>query len=994
MQTLPLPRLCLLVTFVAAAGLQFVRAQQARTASPPVPTEEKLIELSPFEVRTEKDTGYSAQNTTSGSRLNTSLADTPAAISVFTKEFIEDIGATKVEDLVEYSINSRSNFLEGANLNSDSPQGQGNALTNNDAILSVRGIAGASRFSNAFQSSVSQDTFNLERAELTRGPNSVLAGVGQPGGGFNVGTKKADVNRQTVTASFRFGSWDETRATLDINQPVVTKKLALRINTASTDANGWRPFTYNQEQRHQFNVRWQPAKNTRVDVEYELGRREYAVAPQTGLVDQITPWIAAGRQRDTVVGQPTGAAGTAAAAALTAGGMQLLTNQNSLVYDTTTGVIYNARNQSVSAPVGTGDNAKHLFDFNLAPREIFTGGPGYGTSNDYDRYHATLSHELVRDLFVEAAFNREVVDNLARNTIEGAGNVILVDPNAFLPSGAPNPHAGEFYTEGQVIQRRRKTNNDDYRLSASYDLEPARRWRWAERWIGRQRVAGMFQSRQAGSIENQQEEVLIQNPFATTSPDEGNGNLNRLRRRTYLGTSLTSPTGQIGLHDYRAFPVNGLNAVTSSGAPIVTLPISTTFVPFGQTRDTFRRTNSTLYVWQGNLLFDRLVATVGYREDRVRTILPDTTLRAAPFPPFTQGVLIPGRSNQTTSGGGITRTQGLVAKPLSWVSLFYNRSSSFDVPAQTVVIFNNVPPPSSRGLTGDYGAKFSLLNGKVFATVTRYETSANDQTGNTGVQNFVTNANLIWDTLEFAGVPEAIGTTVFANGRTFDRISTGWEFEVTANLTANWRLILNYSANKTLQSNHAKEIIDYYDQFTPLYTAGTRGRLIIGGTPGQLAANAIDATDAVTTIAERLQEVRADFQDQFISPDGVRQLGQPVDQGNVRTTYAFREGVLRGVSVGGGARWRGERVIGYTSTDPAVRREIRGDPTVTVDFNASYRRKVGLLGRKCDLTIQLNVNNTLNDDDLIITRTFADGTPRTFSSPAPIQWFVTTTVRF
>src|SRR4051812_23490163 len=37
------------------------------------PGDEKTIELSPFEVRPDEDTGYQAMNTTSGSRLATSL---------------------------------------------------------------------------------------------------------------------------------------------------------------------------------------------------------------------------------------------------------------------------------------------------------------------------------------------------------------------------------------------------------------------------------------------------------------------------------------------------------------------------------------------------------------------------------------------------------------------------------------------------------------------------------------------------------------------------------------------------------------------------------------------------------------------------------------------------------------------------------------------------------------------------------------------------------
>ena len=92
-----------LLTF--ASGLPLFG--QATPATPPAPStpESDTLQLSPFEVRTDKDTGYTATNTLAGSRLNTSLRDTPAAISVFTKEFLDDIGAINVTEALEYGLN-------------------------------------------------------------------------------------------------------------------------------------------------------------------------------------------------------------------------------------------------------------------------------------------------------------------------------------------------------------------------------------------------------------------------------------------------------------------------------------------------------------------------------------------------------------------------------------------------------------------------------------------------------------------------------------------------------------------------------------------------------------------------------------------------------------------------------------------------------------------------------------------------------------------------
>lgn len=83
------------------------------------PAEEKAVELSPFEVRSDDDVGYQAMNTTSGSRLGTALRDTAASISPFTPEFLSDIAATNVNEMLAYAANAELNSgdAEGAGFN-------------------------------------------------------------------------------------------------------------------------------------------------------------------------------------------------------------------------------------------------------------------------------------------------------------------------------------------------------------------------------------------------------------------------------------------------------------------------------------------------------------------------------------------------------------------------------------------------------------------------------------------------------------------------------------------------------------------------------------------------------------------------------------------------------------------------------------------------------------------------------------------------------------
>src|SRR4029079_7064115 len=71
------------------------------------------------------------------------------------------------------------------------------------------------------------DTYNTSRVEFSRGPNSILFGLGQPGGTFNVQSRTAETGRSVMSLGLQAGSWDDLRATIDVNTPLIRNKLAL-----------------------------------------------------------------------------------------------------------------------------------------------------------------------------------------------------------------------------------------------------------------------------------------------------------------------------------------------------------------------------------------------------------------------------------------------------------------------------------------------------------------------------------------------------------------------------------------------------------------------------------------------------------------------------------------------------------------------------------------------------------------------------------------------
>src|SRR5215213_573822 len=103
---------------LALASAGFAQTSPSPATKPTTAPDETVV-LSPFEVVPD-DKGYQAGNTTSGSRLNASLKDTAASISVFTPEFLSDIAANNISEMLAYATNVAGEF-EDSNGGFNSP---------------------------------------------------------------------------------------------------------------------------------------------------------------------------------------------------------------------------------------------------------------------------------------------------------------------------------------------------------------------------------------------------------------------------------------------------------------------------------------------------------------------------------------------------------------------------------------------------------------------------------------------------------------------------------------------------------------------------------------------------------------------------------------------------------------------------------------------------------------------------------------------------------
>ena len=90
-------RLLGLTALLAGSLSAQTTAPNPSSSSSPTETPDDVITLSPFVVSATQDTGYQASSTLAGTRLSTPVKDLGASISIYTRDFLNDIGATMPE---------------------------------------------------------------------------------------------------------------------------------------------------------------------------------------------------------------------------------------------------------------------------------------------------------------------------------------------------------------------------------------------------------------------------------------------------------------------------------------------------------------------------------------------------------------------------------------------------------------------------------------------------------------------------------------------------------------------------------------------------------------------------------------------------------------------------------------------------------------------------------------------------------------------------------
>jgi len=982
-------------------------AVPADPAPKPAPSDDTLIVLSPFQVSSAKDNGYLARETLAGSRLKTSLRDVSSQVSVMTPEFLQDIGAVTLDEALRYSLN-----VENPKEYYDATGANNTSLTLNpfSGQSRTRGLASSSTTHDFFPAYVPIDTYNTERFTFTSGPNAILFGSGNPAGSIDSSLKRARHNKTEVNVELRADSEQGLRGSLDVNQPIWKNVFAVRVAGLKARTEEFRKPNFEKTGRTFVTATFDPARWVSIRGWYEDVRIDREPVRNTLVKDRVSAWIAAGRP---IFNNALGATLPANSNTPTVANYSPTflpftgtTATSRQVYVTGQGTFVSPAywtNTVITRGFDTTLSGADGFDHSVNNDTIFpsdTNITGNGLQNRLRAYTRGGSIELnpLKNFFIEIGFNEEDYKQRFVEFGDTGATTLLVDANRYLPDGLTlNPNSGRYYIQGTVASGTAWNHDRNGRITASYDLDFTTKEGWIS-WLGRHRVAGLF---------------------------------SRDRNWRILQRSVPNVAGATAIPYYRVY-VDRPDDPKSAGVYHVDIPydlfsgytlsstniaLSSPFSPgavYSAATGGAGDLDTQLVATQHFLLKDHVVLTYGKRLDDAVGYTPRTNLTGSLVGRFDS-------FNRVSDKTLHTDLKGIVVHTFKWLSFHYNESNSQNPSSTSALNLNGSLKPSGDGNGKDYGFSLDLLNDQISLRVNRYESFLIEGlsgyragAGIGGINPFrdtvfnieksVLNAgapqNPAYASYENAVASNATGTS-FSGREVYDvssnTSSKGYEIELVANPTPQWRLSTSFSNTDASETNIAADWYAFINARLPVWAA---------------YANAPLHNDASRTVANYINSNVISSWNYIRAQEGRSNPAIRNYRVNATTRYAFAHGLLNGVFVGGSYIWRSKAVLGYgTKTVPASQLEFTypglstgnldvvdetrpyySDPLTAIDGFLGYSH-VYWKG-KVDWRVQLNIRNLFDDQTRLAQRVDSAGVVQVFNVVEPRTFVLTNTLSF
>lgn len=759
-----------------------------RQAPPPADTsnseaDPQVVQLSPFEVSAESN-GYYASNTTSSTRLNTSLDDLATATTIVTKEMMQDFAMLDINDIFAYEAGTEGSgtFTDAAVDRNGSPIDV--TSTNPNVANRVRGMGSANMAIGNFASNgfVPVDPINIDGVEINRGPNSSIFGLGEVSGTVNLQPASANLFRDRSTVGVRTDSYGGYRGSLDLNRVLVRGKLAIRGSAVYQHDGFVREPAGVNSRRLNAMIRMQPFRKTTISASYSVYDSWGTMDNKTMPKETITSWQAAGSPTwDPITatakinGVPVAGTWTTTTLPSYFQASQMLTLSSLFVQQDGSVSWWGPSRTTTNTTTPAASQNQNVFYVNPVyaqpspAQPLFATDPAMSDKSIYDYTSINLAalnrtevSQKTGNVQLEQIFfntprqllalqvagfkedGKRSVDNMwGTGGSGGRTGYIYVDVNERLLDGSPNPNLGRPFVGIYNIRAKADSYNDRKtgRTQLAYRLD-LRREPGFMKWLGMHTVTGYAEYRQTRTrIGRWQDEMLNSQTWRVfpTTP-------------TIVNNFTTTPVAAQPFYRYYIGDANGQNV---DYAPHAVIPgfydfswgngltgvfrrdraeLGTQYYPSntnGWTKNTLKTQGGALqsYFWK-----DRIITTVGLRRDRTWDLNP--AARQFVFDQdgyhLIEDSLNVLNNNSLTMRSGRTTTLGVVVKPLPWLRVYANKSDSF-LPASLaqVGLFRNLlPNPTGEG--EDYGIGLQLFGGKLVMRLNKYETLKIQDRNNNG----------------------------------------------------------------------------------------------------------------------------------------------------------------------------------------------------------------------------------------------------------------------
>ncbi|MSU66172.1 MAG: hypothetical protein EXS38_08755 [Opitutus sp.] len=983
-----------LAAAAAIIGLS-AQAAFAQAANPPsAPKDETAVKLDPFMVSADQDVGFVAANSLAGGRMTTALKDTPVAYSVLTSEFLEAFNITDAGKAAEFSVNTNQYYSDGLQTTNGNTTvvvrirgQQANTPTQNffpyaiaadtynvDRLDFARG-ANASLFgaggSAGTQNTVTKQALTgktIREAKFQYGSwdrYRVTADVNQPL------TKNIAVRANLLWAkgnTWRQREWEDRKGITLAATYHVTPKFSVR---ASYEYRTTDKTTGTNKSRDNTSA-WD-GKFTPTGIDLNMTAAQMAVvgvtrSTQRMVIDPDNPTFA----YNTINRFQTKGAAYNATATNYLNGQPIRTVGFSLNNTDMTKVWGNpirfAATQSGSP-------------FFVVPAKDFTPlwdvdrryPGGWERGKDATVY---LTYRPFKGFFAELSGDHNKVERWAEYPATGGQYNMFVDINRNKPNGTPNPYFLHPYSDNTSFSFARNPGYNSVNLQLAYVNES----RWGKLQIGLMAgIQNQDQDNRASffllplqngvlpgadfrSFFGQADQNIQSIYFRQYTDLRGKLADRHPAERSFTVTDPTLGTSAVLTPKWYVQPARpGFTDDLKKRYKFIQIPVNLNLfknrlVLIGAVRRDLTRLMDTQFTpaddmpagWDGSYIvakppapadYYRLLytpkdasgkaigATIG-AASRPRQVINGVNVR---LPQYANDRFQDDYRTPDVISAVNTSTIGAVVNLTSWLGIYANKSTTFDLNSgNTNAYAQLIPPTASQSLDG--GIRLTLPNGRLNVSIGVYSAYQEGATimvggGFMGNVNNFANAPAVGDLssggANVRGFPLLPGRDVFS---TLTSETKGYEAELTANLTRSWRLIVNLGKNNPVQKDVQPELPRWISEHNAVIRQilGDSGILVNAQNQASINPALDDPTKINVTRVQTVVDAWNSYQNTTIpqilatAKTASRQSGGPGLTANIATDYRFSSGWLNGLRAGIAVNYRGRQILGARTGDTIV----------------------------------------------------------------------------